>query len=687
MAIAPTRAEAEDIAELVQVEMEELPAVADVATALSGQAGLVHEHWPDNVFVGLSADVNFEQEAARADVVVRKKVKLARQCMVPMEGKAILAYWDHPANQLVVYSSTQVSHLIRSGLSHFLSLDHSAIRVIAPDVGGGFGYKCDLKQEELCVAWLAWKFKRPFRYIEDRREHLVAGANCREHEYDLTAYADARGKLLALDAKVVVDGGAYSNWPFTIGLEPGQITGNLPGPYAFHGYRIKTQCVATNKPGFLPYRGVARTGVCFAIELVMDAIARKVGREAWEVRRENLVPPEAMPYTNVARKHFDSGNYPASLDRARELIRFDEVRKRQQRGEPDGRLIGVGFATYTEQSAHGLSVFAAWGAAIIPGYESATVRVTPDGGLELRVGVHSHGQGMETTLAQVANEILGVSIHNVRLIHGDTAFTPYSTGTYASRSAVWAGGAVANACRTLLPRIQQIGAHLLGVDVSQAQVDKGGVVAGDKRVSLKEIAHAWYMRPERLPVSVDRAGLEVTLGYKPAVDTGAFTYASHACVVAVDTELGAVEILDYVIVEDCGKRINPKITEGQTTGGWAQGVGTALFEESPYDASGQPLASTLADYIVPGPAELPPLSMDHMETKSPHTEFGVKGVGEGGAIAPPATIFNAVNDALRHLGVELAETPLSPHRLLDALAEARAAQPQPAAQPDPVVQA
>jgi carbon-monoxide dehydrogenase large subunit len=679
LAFAATRAEAEDILELVNVDLQEIEPVADAGAALENPGNLVHGDWPHNIFVTLNADVGFEQEAAKATVVVKKKVALSRQCMTPMEGKAVMAWWDFPANQLVMYTSTQVPHLVRSGISHFLQLEHSQIRVVSPDVGGAFGYKCDLKQEELLIAWLAWKLKRPFRYIEDRREHLIAGANCREHSYDLTAYADDSGKLLALDAHVVVDGGAYSNWPFTIGLEPGQITGNLPGPYAFHGYRIRTDCVATNKPGFLPYRGVARTGVCFAIELMMDAIARKVGREPWEVRRQNLVPASAMPYTNIAKKNFDSGDYPASLDRARELIKFEEVRKRQQKGEADQRLIGVGFATYTEQSAHGLSVFAAWGAAIIPGYEPATVRITPDGGVELRVGLHSHGQGMETTLAQIANEILGVSIHNVRLIHGDTATTPYSTGTYASRSAVWAGGAVATACKAILPRLQQIGAHLLGVELTEVVMKKAEVHAGERHVSLRDIAQAWYMRPERLPGSVDRLGLEITLGYKPAVDTGAFTYASHACVVAVDIELGAVEILDYVIVEDCGFRINPKIVEGQTMGGWAQGIGTALYEEVLYDAGAQPLTSTLADYILPGPTELPPLTIDHMETKSPHTEFGVKGVGEGGAIAPPATIFNAVNDALKGLGVELAQTPLTPHRLLEAIEEARLARSQPEA--------
>ena len=261
-----------------------------------------------------------------------------------------------------------------------------------------------------------------------------------------------RGRLLALDAEITIDGGAYSNWPFTVALEPGQATGNLPGPYDFRGYRCKTYCVATNKPGFLPYRGVARTGVCFAMELMIDAIARAVGREPWEVRHDNLVPASAMPYDNVTRKHYDSGDYQKALLTARDKIGLAAWRERQRKGEPDGRLIGIGFASYCEQTAHGTSVFSGWGLPIVPGYDQATVRVMPDGGLEVRVGVHSHGQGMETTMAQIAHEITGVALDKIRVILGDTGTTPYSTGTYASRSIVMSGGAVANACKELLPR-------------------------------------------------------------------------------------------------------------------------------------------------------------------------------------------------------------------------------------------
>ncbi|RQU79353.1 xanthine dehydrogenase family protein molybdopterin-binding subunit [Burkholderia cenocepacia] len=676
MCFAPTRAEAEDLLESITLQTDDLPAISDVHSAKAhASVNRVHDEWADNHFLTLRADRRFDELSAGAAVVVNRRIDLARQCMVPMEGKAVLAYWDHQFDQLIVYSATQVPHMIRTGLSLCLGIEQERIRVISPDVGGAFGYKCVLQQEEVCVAWLAMTFRRPFRFVEDRREHLVAGANSRQHHYDLTAYADARGRLLALDAKIVIDGGAYSVWPFTIGLEPGQAIGNLPGPYAFDGYRCVTEAIATNKPGFLPYRGVARTGVCFAIELLMDAVARKVGREPWQVRMENLVQPSQMPYVNVANKHYDGGDYPESLRKAMEMIGFDQWRRRQQESTQAGdtRRIGIGFASYTEQSAHGTSVFATWGTPVIPGFDSATVRVTPDGGLEIRAGIHSHGQGMETTFAQIAHEILGIDIGRIKLIHGDTALTPFSTGTYASRSLVMSGGAVSRACKAVLPRLVKIGAHMLDVPESAVSLRDGAIwtdeAHGMRNVPIGEIANAWYVNPQRLPPDVDPAGLETTMGFKPAVDTGSFTYASHAVAVEVDTETGHVQILDYVIVEDCGTMINPMIVEGQTFGGVAQGIGTALYEEMPYDGNGQPLASTLADYILPGPTEVPNLRIHHFETPSPHTEFGAKGMGEGGAIAPPAVICNAINDALADLGVELLETPMTPRRILAALAK------------------
>ena len=671
--VGRTRAEAEDLAEQVEVDFEELPVLVDAHNARRDPSIRIHEEWDDNLYLTLQLENGFDTESKKADVVVKRELELSRQSMNPLEGKGTLAVWDDRANQLVLYSSSQTPHLLRVGIARFLGLPEEKVRVIAPDVGGGFGYKCIVFPEDLCVAWLALRYRKPFRYIEDRREHLVAGANSRQHHYNLTAYASKEGRLLALDAEVTIDGGAYSNWPFTIGLEPGQATGNLPGPYDFRGYRVKTYCVATNKPGFLPYRGVARTGVCFAMELMIDAIARAVGRDPYEVRLMNLVRPEQMPYDNVARKHYDSGDYPRALRMAREKLDVDKWRERQKRGEPDGRIIGIGFASYCEQSAHGTSVFAAWGLPMTPGYDQAAVRLTAGGGLEVRIGVQSHGQGMETTMAQLVHQVLGIDIARVQVVHGDTGTTPFSTGTYASRSMVMSGGAVVNACKELVPRFVRIGAHLLKSPESECRFEPGRVVGPAGSVSLSDIAEAWYMRPERLPDNVDRQGLEASLAFKPKRDTGAFSYASHAVAVAVDPDTGQVEILDYVVVEDCGTLVNPAIVEHQAIGGIAQGIGTAMYEEQQYDANGQPHASTLADYVIPGPTEVPNIRIFHLESPSPYTELGIKGMGEGGAIAPPAVIFNAVNNALDPLGVEVRDTPLTPEKLLGAIERARAA--------------
>jgi carbon-monoxide dehydrogenase large subunit len=543
------------------------------------------------------------------------------------------------------------------------------VRIIAPDVGGGFGYKGILLPEEICLGWLAMQCSHPVRWIEDRREHLIASANCREHHYRITAYAERDGRLRGIDCEAAVDSGAYSSYPFSACLEAAQVASILPGPYDFPAYRCRTFSVATNKCPILPYRGVARTGVCFALELVLDAVAREAGIEPHEVRRKNLVRPEQMPFDNITNKHFDSGDYPQSLQRAVAAIDVAGVRARQNRAEADRRLVGIGLATYCEQAAHGTSVYYGWGIPMVPGYEQATARLTPDGGLELRVGLHSHGQGLETTLAQVAHEILGIDIRKIKIVLGDTALTPYSTGTWGSRSMVMAGGAVATACREIARRAGRIGARLLQSDPAHVSVRDGQAVGPRGAIGLAEIARAWYLRPQDLPDDVDFGGLEATTGYKPARDTGTFSYATHAAMVAVDPETGDVEILRYVIVEDGGKLVNPMIVDGQIYGGFAQGVGTALYEEMPFDRSGQPLASTLADYLLPSAIEVPAPVLVHMETPAPYTEFGVKGIGEGGAIAPPAAIANAINDALRPLGVELLVSPITPQRIIKAIAE------------------
>ena len=670
MCVAETRAEAEDLAAEIAVDFDELPVVSDMLAARRSDAPLVHQAWGDNVALETLADDDLSEIARTASVRVSRTLRTARQCMAPLEGRGLVAQWHARLGQLVLHSATQLPHIVRSGLAECLGLDHGQIRVVAPDVGGGFGYKGILLPEEVCACWLALRIGRPIRWIEDRHEHLTANANCREHHYEITAYADTEGRLLAIDCEATVDVGAYSSYPFSACLEPAQVVSILPGPYHFEKYRCRSWAVATNKPPILPYRGVARAGVCFAMEMIIDGIARAIGHEPHEVRLKNLVPPEAMPFDNITGKHFDSGDYPECLRRAVAAVGLDKIRARQAAGGKE-RRIGVGFAIFCEQGAHGTSVYQGWGIPMVPGHEQASARLTPDGGLELRVGVHSHGQGLETTLAQIAHEILGTETAKVSLVHGDTALTPYSTGTWGSRCAVMAGGAVAAACRGLAERAKRIGARLLQSDPDNVSIEEGRVVGPVGSVSLAEIARVWYRAPQHLPDDVDPGGLEVTIGYKPQRDTGTFSYACHAAVVAVDVEIGAAELLDYVIVEDGGKLINPMIVDGQVHGGLAQGIGTALYEEMPFDSEGQPLASTFADYLLPGATEVPSVRIDHMETLSPYTEFGQKGIGESGAIGPPAAIANAVNDALKGLGVEIGELPITPRQLFAAIARAK----------------
>jgi carbon-monoxide dehydrogenase large subunit len=667
MCVGNSRAEAEDIATAVSIDYEELPAVTDMLAARHANSTLVHDEWGDNVFIEFFEDGPVARVAESAAIKVTREIRTARHCMLPIEGRGVIAYQDDRLNYLTVISSSQMPHCVQRGVAECLGLEDGAVRVISPDVGGGFGYKGLLNREEVALAWLTRHIGTPVRWLEDNREHLTANANCREHHYRITGYADANGRLLALDCEAHVDAGAYSVYPTSSALEAAQITSLLPGPYDFFTYRCRATAVATNKCPILPYRGVARTGVCLALEVIMDAIARQVGIEPYEVRLRNLVRPEQMPFENVVKKQFDGGDYPECLRRAAAAIDLPGIRARQRRGEPDGRLIGAGFAIFCEQGAMGTAVLSGWGRPVVPGYEQATVKLTSDGDVEIRVGTHSHGQGHETTLAQIAHEVLGVDFARIKVLQGDTLYSPFSTGTWASRSIVMAGGAVVRASQALAERAKRIGAWLLQSEPAKVKVTGGSVVGERGSVTLREVAHAWYLQPQHLPADADPGGLEVTAGYKAGRDMGTFSYATHAAAVSVDPDTGLVEVIDYAVVEDGGTLINPMIVDGQIMGGTVQGIGTCLFEAMPFDAHGQPLASTMADYLLPSATEVPNLRVLHMETKSPHTEFGMKGIGEGGAVGPPAAIVCAVNDALHHLGVEVHDLPLTPMRIRAAI--------------------
>ena len=673
MTIGTTRGMAEDIADSVFVDIEELPAVVDMLEATKPGSPLIREEWGDNIYVEKTAQYG-DLEAARlqAAVTITREYRMNRQSAVPLEGRAILAFWDDRLDELRIYTGSQSPHQTRVGMAHLLGIAESKLRLISPDIGGGFGAKRVLYPEELMVAALALKLKRPVRWLDDKREHLLSAIHCREHHHKITAYADAKGKILGLDVDLYVDAGAYSHWPNGPTMETGMAAKNIPGPYVVGAYRCHNFTVATNKSPIGAYRGVARPAACFTIERTIDEIAHAVGREPWMVRMENMVPEAAMPFRTITNLVFDNGNYGESVRRAMKLINFDEVRTRQLQKEADGRLIGVGFASFTEQTAHGCGEWVSRGTPVIPGYESATARMMPDGSLVLMVGIVSHGQGLETTLSQIAHQELTIDAAKVSVRHGDTLLSPFGMGTFASRSMVMAGGAVAKACRGIKAKMELIAAHLLKCDKSELTFANGVVSCPTGSVDFAEIGRIAHLRQEALPPGVPPL-LDFTTTYEPAVDTGVFTYATQAAVVAVDPDTGKVEILDYACIEDCGTVVNPLIVDGQIIGGIAQGIGTALYEEIPYDENGQPLATTLADYLLPGAPEIPFIKIGHMSTPTPHTEYGMKGMGEGGSISPPAAIANAIRDALKATGAELNETPMTPQRVRGAIVAAMAA--------------
>jgi carbon-monoxide dehydrogenase large subunit len=671
--VAPTRAEAEDLAASVHVDFEVLDAVVDAALTLRGGGGaLVHEYWGDNIFSDRTLEAGDIDAAARAaETVITREYRMNRQSGSPMEGRAVLACRDHRLDEVVIYASTQTPHTVRAAIGEVLGIGLHRIRVVAPDVGGGFGPKARLYPEEIILAALALELDCPVRWIEDRNEHLLTAAHTRDHHYKVTAYADGRGRILGIDAEIVVDAGAYGLWPQGPYQEANMAARTLPGPYTLENYRARFVTVATNKAALGPYRGVGRPGACFAVERTIDEVARAVGRDPTEVRIENMIAKERMPFTSVSGMRYDTGDYPASVELCAELVGLRQIRERQKRGEPDGRLVGVGFASFTEQTAHGAAEFASRGAMIIPGFESCTARVLPDGSLVLMVGIQSHGQGLETALSQVACQELGINPAQISVRHGDTESTAFGFGTFASRSMVMSGGAVARASRMLRQKIEQIGAHLLQCEVAEVRCAEGAVIGPQSRsVSVGEIAKIAHLRMHELPPGVEPL-LDATATYEPGISTGVFSYATHGAVVAIDPETGAIELLDFAVAEDCGTMVNPMLVEGQIRGGVAQGIGTALCEEIPYDQAGQPLAATFLDYHLPAAAELPPIRIAHLHNPATATEYGMKGMGEGGAVAPPAAIANAVRDALAVIAAEVNETPITAPRVLAAIRAAR----------------
>jgi len=672
--LAESRYVAEDALEAVDVRYAALPVVATPETAMAGDAPLVHEAAGSNVLLS-RAFVRGDADAAMAGaaVVVGDRFRFHRHAGVTLENRACLADWNTGAGELTLWSSTQIPGLLREALAELLDLPAHRLRVVAPDVGGGFGVKSALYPEEVAVCALARLTGRPVKWVGDRREDLLTSTQAWDETIDAELAVDADGTIHALRARVVADVGAYSIHPWTASIEVVQVISFLPGPYRVPHYRGEAWGVATNKAPMGPYRGVGRPVSTFVTEALVDRAARRLGMDPVALRLRNLIRPDELPYRSPSGVVWDSGSFVESLERARDVVAYEHVRAAQRDPRRAGRYVGVGVACYVELTGVGSAIPASPGAAINTGTEGATVRVDPSGTVTASFGLACQGQGHETTLAQVVAAELGARLEDVRVVSGDTAAGPAGTGTYASRSAVIGGGAAILAARALREKALAIGAHLLEVSADDLTLaDSRATVRGapDRALSLREIARAAYAGAKRLPAGME-PGLEATRFYDPYFGTA--SNATHIAVVEVDPETCGVVVRRFVVVEDCGRIINPLIVEGQAIGGVAQGVGAALLEEIVYDGDGQLLTGSLMDYLVPTAAELPPVEVVHLERPSPTTLGGFKGVGEGGTIGAPAAVANAIADALKPLGIELSELPVTPDRLFRLLSRPRQA--------------
>jgi carbon-monoxide dehydrogenase large subunit len=527
-------------------------------------------------------------------------------------------------------------------------------------VGGGFGIKAHLFPEEVVLCLLTRKLGRPVRWLETRREHFLACIHAREQMHTLEVAARADGTLLGIRDRVVSDAGAYSAYPWGAAEEAAAAVRNVPGPYKVPAYACESVAVLTNKCPIGPYRGVARPVTTFVMERMMDRVARALGLDPYEVRLKNLVQPGEFPYRSITGFVFDSGSYVESLEKVLSASGYREWRERQPALRDTGRYVGVGISCYAEASAWGTLDYNRRGLVGLIAYDQAIATMEPSGHVTLRVGNSSQGQNLETTLAQVVADELGVEPADVRVIHGDTVLCPYGAGAFASHGTVTSGGAAAAAAQSVRAKVLAVAAHVLEADAADLVLGNGTVhVRGvpDRRIALRDVANVAYLWPSRLPQGTE-CGLEGRAYYDPP--TATFSNASHVAVVEVDRETGRVRLLRYVVVEDCGRMINPIVVDGQVHGGVAQGVGGALFEQLVYDDSGQLLTGTLMDYALPRAGDLPDIEVSHIETPSPFTPGGRKGMGEGGTIGAHAAIANAVADALAPLGVEVSELPLSP---------------------------
>ena len=647
--VAESRALAEDAVDLVEVDYEPLPALAGTVTAQAPGAVLLHDTVPDNIAARWRDDIGDAALAFRsADHVVRDQFRMQRYTGVPLETRGILATHDQVLGDLTIWVSGQWPHTARSLTSALLGLEERHVRVIQPDVGGGFGVKADLYPEDLLIPLAAIRSKRPVKWIEDRREHFLGIVHAREMTFDIELALKADGTILGMRAHIVSDQGAYFRTLGTINASLA-ITG-LPGPYRIKNYSAEVACVLTNKSPCSPYRGAGGPEATYARERILDVAARELGIDPAELRLRNLLPPEALPYdTGLVSVEstvvFDSGDFPAALRQG--LDRADYARFRQaQAGRQGDTLVGIGICVYVQMASVGP-------------YESAEVSVDGAGNVTVVSGAAPQGQGTGTALAQVVADQLDVPLEKIKVIFGDTARIPFGVGTYASRNAVMAGSAAMLAAERVRDKATDLAAHLFeAARVDIEWVDGAARIVGvpGKEYSLAQLAKAAAPGGSR-PAGMD-PGLEIRHYFEQTAVP--FSYAVHLAEVEIDRETGLVNVTRYVVVNDAGRLINPTIVEGQIVGGIAQGLGGALFEELIYDDQGQLITANLSDYPLPSSLDMPMVEISHLDSPSLLNPLGVKGVGEGGAIGSHAAVANAVEDALAHTGGRVRETPLRP---------------------------
>jgi carbon-monoxide dehydrogenase large subunit len=654
--VAADRYLAEDGVELIDVDYDPLPVSV---CAWDPPAAPVHSRAPDNVLLERTFTAGSVDDAlAAGHLVFSRELVTNRHSAQPMECRAGVALWDDAVERLTYWTATQVPHVMRNLLAELLDLREGQVRVIAPDVGGGFGVKSVIYPEDVTLCLMARARPGvPLKWVEDRSEHLLAAAHARDHRYRLRAAFSADGVLEALDADVTCNVGAYSVYPWTAGIEPLMAGGLLTGPYRLANYRCTVRGVATNTAPAGPYRGVARPATVFAMEAVLDEAAARLDIDPAELRRRNAIRPEDIPYTMPSRLVDDSGHYLECLQRALDAAGYDELRAEQRRrrdvGEPP---LGIGMALYNELTGLGRAASAGPRMPFRTGHDACTVRMNPDGRATVISGVSSQGQGLETTVAQVVADCLGIGYDEVEVRFGDTDEALWGFGAFSSRQSVIGGGAAHLAAGEVRDKVLALAAELIEANVDDLRVEAGQVyVAGEPKpsISLAEVARVAYLESNRLPEGFE-PGLESTRFYDPI--RGAFAAGAQVAAVEVDRSTGALRILRYVCVEDAGRVLHPRIVEGQIAGAIAQGLGGALYEHLVYDDAGNLAGGTLLDYLMPTSAEVPDLTIDHIARPAANP-LGVRGVGEGGTLGPYAVLAGAVRDAL---GVPISALPVSP---------------------------